>query len=50
MLAVLDPVTRAAGTERLRTSLTSGDWEARYGYLRSQTSIDLGYRLIVAAS
>jgi SAM-dependent methyltransferase len=47
MLAILEPAVRAAGTERLRASITSGEWDARFGHLRSQQSIDLGYRIVV---
>jgi hypothetical protein len=48
MLAMLDPSVREAGTARLRHSLESGDWDARHGKLRTQTEMDLGYRLIAA--
>jgi hypothetical protein len=48
MLAALDGGTRQRGTDRLRASIESGDWEQRFGHLRVQSSIDLGYRLIVA--
>jgi SAM-dependent methyltransferase len=37
-----------AGLERLQHDLADGTWERRYGYLRSQTELDLGYRLVVA--
>jgi SAM-dependent methyltransferase len=50
MLAVLEPLVRAAGTERLRTSIGSGDWDARFGQLRTQESVDLGYRLVISRS
>ena len=48
MFAVLDPGLRTAGTERLRESLNSGDWDARFGHLRSMPSMDVGYRLVIA--
>jgi SAM-dependent methyltransferase len=48
MLAILEPDVRAAGTERLRAALASGDWDRRFGNLRVQTEIDLGYRLVMA--
>jgi hypothetical protein len=47
-LAMLDPDVLARGTERLRADLASGAWDARHGYLRTQTEFDVGYRLIVA--
>ena len=34
--------------QRLRRDLESGEWEARHGYLRELTELDLGYRLLVA--
>jgi SAM-dependent methyltransferase len=46
--AQLDPEIRAQGTARLRADLESGAWDARYGSLRRQTEIDLGYRLASA--
>jgi SAM-dependent methyltransferase len=46
--AQLDPEIRAEGTSRLRADLESGAWDARYGSLRRQTEIDLGYRLASA--
>jgi SAM-dependent methyltransferase len=49
-LARLDPVVRERGTERLRADLASGAWDARHGYLRTRTELDVGYRLIVAES
>jgi SAM-dependent methyltransferase len=48
MLAVLPEHIRAAGTQRLRSALESGEWDAQYGHLRTQDSADLGYRLILA--
>jgi SAM-dependent methyltransferase len=47
-LAQLPPALRARGTERLRRALASGEWDARFGALREQAEIDLGYRLVVA--
>ena len=49
-LARLDAAVRARGTERLRADLASGAWDARYGHLRTQTELDVGYRLIVAGN
>jgi hypothetical protein len=48
MLAILDPRARADGTERLRQSLATGQWDSKYGHLRNGTAIDLGYRLVIA--
>jgi SAM-dependent methyltransferase len=47
-LALLDPGVLARGTERLRTDLASGAWDARNGHLRDLDELDVGYRLIVA--
>ena len=46
--AQLPPATVDAGIGRLAADLASGGWEARFGHLRAQDSMDLGYRLIVA--
>jgi SAM-dependent methyltransferase len=37
------------GLERLRDDLRSGEWHRRHGHLLRQSSLDLGYRLVVAA-
>lgn len=37
-----------AALAHLAEDLRSGQWDARCGWLRTQTSLDLGYRLIVA--
>jgi Methyltransferase domain len=50
MLAALQPAVRAAGTARLHDSLSSGEWDATYGHLRTTESTDLGYRLVAARS
>jgi SAM-dependent methyltransferase len=49
-LARLDSEVRARGTERLRSDLASGAWDARYGHLRTLTELDVGYRLLVAGN
>ena len=46
--AQLPPAALEAGLARLAADLASGRWDARFGHLRGQDSIDLGYRLIVA--
>jgi SAM-dependent methyltransferase len=47
-LAAADEGVLAAGLSRLAADLESGEWERRYGHLRSLPELDLGYRLIVA--
>jgi len=37
-----------SGLARLAADLASGRWDARYGHLRREEQVDLGYRLIVA--
>lgn len=37
----------AAGLERLREDLENGEWERKHGFLRKETEMDLGYRLVV---
>ena len=32
----------------LAEDLRSGQWDAQFGWVRQQTSLDLGYRLIIA--
>ena len=34
--------------QRLREDLASGEWDARYGFLRGLPELDLGYRLLIA--
>jgi hypothetical protein len=46
--AQLDPESRRRGTDRLRSDLASGAWDARHGDLRALDEIDIGYRLLVA--
>ncbi|HEY2790065.1 MAG TPA: hypothetical protein VGI72_11460, partial [Gaiellales bacterium] len=60
--AYLDPGVRAgmstlaaagedvvqAGLSRLAAELASGEWDRRYGHLRTLPELDLGYRLITA--
>jgi SAM-dependent methyltransferase len=38
----------AQGLERLKADLESGEWDRRYGRLRSLPELDLGHRVIVA--
>jgi hypothetical protein len=37
-----------AGLAHLAEDLCSGQWDAQFGWVREQTSLDLGYRLIIA--
>ncbi len=46
--AQLDGTIEARGVECLRRSIESGDWDDRYGELRTQRDHDLGYRLVIA--
>ncbi|MBI2167952.1 MAG: class I SAM-dependent methyltransferase [Actinobacteria bacterium] len=47
-LAQLPAEVLARMAKGLRRDLESGAWDARYGALRAQTQIDLGYRLVIA--
>jgi hypothetical protein len=42
-----EPTVRPA-VEQLAADLRSGEWERRYGHLRTLEEIDLGYRLVVS--
>jgi hypothetical protein len=44
--ALIDNVD--VGLRRLESDLEDGTWERLYGYLRHETSLDLGYRLVTA--
>jgi SAM-dependent methyltransferase len=46
--AQLAPDVVQAGMARLADDLRMGRWDAQFGWLRSQESLDLGYRLIIA--
>lgn len=39
--------SRRAGREQLAADLESGAWEERYGYLRKESELDVGLRLVV---
>jgi SAM-dependent methyltransferase len=45
---VVEPARSTEALARLEADLRSGAWERRHGDLRRETSIDLGYRLLVA--
>ena len=44
----LSPEVAEWCVQRLRQDLVSGEWGARYGYLRELPELDLGYRLLIA--
>ncbi len=46
-LAQLDPSVVDRNVARLAAELADGRWDATYGHLRSQDSLDIGYRLVV---
>ncbi len=49
-LAQLPPGELAAGAARLGADLRSGEWDRRHGHLRTLGELDVGYRLVIAAS
>lgn len=46
--AMLDPDLVERGVARLRSDLESGEWDSRYGYLRTLEALDICYRLLTA--
>jgi ubiquinone/menaquinone biosynthesis C-methylase UbiE len=48
-LAQLDPSIVERNVARLAAELADGRWDEKYGHLREQDSIDLGYRLITCS-
>lgn len=46
--ALEDPHVVAAAVDRLAADLASGEWDRRYGELRTLEALDLGYRLVIA--
>ena len=44
----LPPDALGEGLARLAADLDEGRWDARFGHLRTQDHVDLGYRLLVA--
>ncbi len=46
-IAQLDPAVVARNVARLRDELADGRWDGKYGHLRGEAALDLGYRLIV---
>lgn len=47
-LALLPAAARARGTAKLARDLASGDWDRRFGHLRSLDVYDGGYRIAIA--
>jgi SAM-dependent methyltransferase len=47
-MACLAPAARAQGTAKLAHDLASGEWDRRFGHLRSMDLYDGGYRIAIA--
>jgi SAM-dependent methyltransferase len=47
-LALISEEDRAGGMSHLQDDLDSGEWDRRWGHLRSLEELDLGYRLLIA--
>jgi len=47
--ALLEPSVVDRGVARLKSDLESGEWDRRFGHLRSLDALDLCYRLLVAS-
>lgn len=47
-LAMLSPEDRQRGSDRLRADLERGEWDRRYGHLRTASTFDGGYRIAIA--
>lgn len=45
---VLSEPVAERGLDRLRRDLASGEWDSRYGHLRTQLTLDIGLRLVIA--
>jgi SAM-dependent methyltransferase len=48
-IACVSPAARAKGTAKLAEDLASGDWDRRFGHLRSMDLYDGGYRIAIAS-
>jgi hypothetical protein len=48
MFRLLDAAVVERGTERLRRDLRSGRWDERHGHLRTQATLDVGYRIVTS--
>lgn len=44
----LSPAVIQTGLDRLRQDLDSGEWDRRYGHLRTLDTLDIGLRLVKA--
>jgi SAM-dependent methyltransferase len=49
-LALIPDADREEGMHRLRADLDSGEWHRRWGHLLGLDELDLGYRVVVAAT
>jgi ubiquinone/menaquinone biosynthesis C-methylase UbiE len=47
-IALLAEPVRARATKQLAADLVSGEWDRRFGHLRTEAAWDAGYRLIIA--
>lgn len=47
-IALLPSEARSRGTSQLRHDLESGEWDRRFGHLRSMPRYDGGYRVAIA--
>jgi SAM-dependent methyltransferase len=47
--ALLDQDVVARGVAQLEADLESGQWERRFGHIRSLDSLDIGYQLLVTS-
>lgn len=47
---LVDPTAVTRGIRRLAQDLASGVWDRRHGQLRTLDALDLGYRILVAAT
>ena len=50
MLSLLEPAAVEQGVAQLAADLRSGAWDDRYGELRLQHELDVGYRLVIAGA
>jgi hypothetical protein len=46
--ALAPPDEVEKGLARLRADLASGEWDRKYGHLRTLNELDLGHRLLIA--
>jgi SAM-dependent methyltransferase len=48
MFTLLDRAVVERGTDRLRDDLRSGRWDERHGHLRTEPTMDVGYRIVTS--